>query len=158
MFVCFLSIFCRCFPWSSVEFSSIFCRCLLDFLSIFCPYSVRIQSVLWPMFTRTSTSPLCASRFVHSQAVPLVVSSHLLNIPLNVPRLTIILCNRSYKIIYISIIIPKVDLKKCLSVRCRFSDNVSSVFYRFSFYFLSMFDWFSFYFLSLYCPYYRSCS
>ena len=107
------------FPLVSVDFSSFCCQCLLSFLSIFCPYSFGTLSVLSRVFTGTSTSPLCASGFVHRQEIPLLVSSHLLNAPLIVSWLNVIVCNRACTVIYKSMLISKVDSEKCLFVFCR---------------------------------------
>ena len=132
----------------SVDFSSIFCRCLLGFLSIFCPYYVRIVS---HVFTGSCTSPLCAPGFVHPQVVPLIVSSHLSNIPLIVSWLNVIICNQACTVYHNTLIISKLDLEKHLSVCCRFSVDVCSVLCRYFVYLLSMVAWFSVNILSEFC-------
>ena len=63
-----------------------------------------------------------------TQAVPLIISSHLLNIPLIVSWMNVIICNRTCAVIHNTTIISKLDLNKCLSIFCRFSVNVLSVF------------------------------
>ena len=119
------------FAWFSVDELS-------DVLSVFCPYSVRIIA---RVFTGTSTRPLCAFGFFHPQVIPLLVSSHLLNVPFIVSWLNIIGCNSPCTVIYNTAIISELDLEKCLSVLCRFSVDVSTGFCRFCVILLSMYAW-----------------
>ena len=103
-----------------IDSSSILCGCLLVSLLIFFLCSVRVVSVSFHEFTGSSTSPLCASVFVHPQVVPLIVSSHLLNVRFIVSWLNIIICNRKCKVIDNTNTISKLHLEKLLSVFCRF--------------------------------------
>ena len=141
----------------SVDFSSIFRRCLLGFLSIFWPYCDLILIALSCVCIGTSTSPLCAPGFVHPQVVPLIVPSHLSNVPLIVAWLNKIVCNQVCTVFHNTLIISKLNLEKHLSVCCRFSVDVYSVFCRFFVYLLSMFAWFSVDILSVLCPYCLAC-
>ena len=97
-----------------VDVCLVLCRLFVYFLSMFARFnyrnSVRNQSVL----SRVFTSPLCESDFVHPQVVLLIVSSHLLKVPLIVSWLNIVICNRTCEVIYNAIIISKLDLEKLL--------------------------------------------
>ena len=141
------------FPRFCVDFSFIFCRRLLGCLSIFGPYSDRILCVWSHVIEETSTSPLCPSRFVHPQVVPLIVSSHLLNVALIISWLNLTICSRTHTVTHDSIIISKLDFKKCLSVSWRACVDVSSVLCRFLVYLLSMFAWLSVHIGSILGPY-----
>ena len=141
------------FPRFCVDFSFIFCRRLLGSLSIFGPYSVHIRTVWSHVVAGTSTSPLCPSRFVHPQVVPLIVSSHLLNVALIISWLNLTICSRTYTGTHDSIIISKLDFKKCLSVSWRACVDVSPVLYRILVYLLSMFAWLSVHIGSVFGPY-----
>ena len=142
MFVFFSVDLLKCVLGFLTTFRLFCCRCLLGFLSMFCPMfcpcSIRILVVLSRVFTGTSTRPLCAFGFFHPQVVPLLVSSHLLNVPFIVSWLNIISCNRACTVIHNTVIISKLDLEKCLSVLCRFSIDVSTGFCRFFVILLSM--------------------
>ena len=113
------------FPRFCVDFSFIFCRRLLGCLSIFGPYSDRILCVWSHVIEETSTSPLCPSRFIHPQVVPLIVSSHLLNVALIISWMNLTICSRTHTVTHDSIIISKLDFKKCLSVSWRACVDVS---------------------------------
>ena len=119
VFVDFLSMF----AWCCFESSSICCWYFLGLTikMVFFPYyrecspagspladSSDVCSILWWSFiyrlsmfvwfsvnvwSRVFTSPLCACGFVHPQAVPLIVSSHLLKVPLIVSWLNIVIYN-----------------------------------------------------------------
>ena len=121
----FLSMFASCCDGHSF----IACRCLLGFLSILY-YCARSQE--------PATSPICACGFVHPRVVPLIVSSHLWNVPFIVLRIKIIICNQPCTVLSNTIITSKLDLEKLLSVFCRFSVGVCSVLCRIILYFLSM--------------------
>ena len=131
----------------SVDICLVFCRFFVYFLSMFawvvCRYSVLLLSILSRVFTYTSRSPLCASGFVHRQVVPVIVSSHLLNVPLIVSWLNMVICNRTCTVIYDTIIISKLGLEKLLSAFGRFSVDICLSLCRFFVYYPSMFAWFS---------------
>ena len=146
-----------------VDISSILCRCLLGYMSILGPYSVRILLLFLRIITGISTSRLCASGVVHFLNVALIVS-----------WLNVIVCNWTYTVIYKSMLISKLDLEKCLSFFCRFaevfprfSNNFSSIFCGCLLGFLSIFRLFSvdaclvFFscsvrILFIFCSYYRA--
>ena len=145
-----LSVFCR----FSVDVCSVLCRFFVYFLSLFAWFSVDILSVLSRVFTGSSTSPLCASRFGHPQVVLLIVSSHLLNVPFIVSWRNIIICYRTCIVIRKTMVISKLDLEKLLSVFCRFQSMVARFFVDSSSIFCRlMFGW-----LSIFGPYYYVCS
>ena len=73
----------------------------MNFLSIFPRFDYRNSVRNLSVWSRVFTIPLCACGFVHPQALPLIVSSHLLNIPLIVSWLNIIICNRACTEIWI---------------------------------------------------------
>ena len=104
----------------SVSRSSTFCWYLLGFLPVSCPYSVRILSVLSRVFTGTSTSLHCASGFVHPKVIPLIVSSHLLDVPFIVSWMNVISCDRTCRGSYDTIINSIRDVENFLSVFYRF--------------------------------------
>ena len=135
--------------------SFIACRSLLGVLSILCPYyCARSQE--------PATNPLCACGFVHPRVVPLIVSSHLWNVPFIVLRIKIIICNQPCTVLSNTIITSKLDLEKLLSIFCRFSVDFLSMFARCHVESSSIFCrcmlWFSVNVLSIHCPYYRVCS
>ena len=140
-------------PPFCVDFSFLFCRRLLGCLSILGQYSVSILCVWLHIIATTSTSPLCPFRFVHPQVVPLIVSSHLLNVPPIISWLNITICSRTYTVIHDSIIISKLDFKKCLSVSWRPCVDVSSVLCRYFVYLLPMCAWLSDHIGSVFGPY-----
>ena len=144
------------FPLVSVDFASFCCRCMLGVLLIFCPYSFGTLSVLSRVFTGTNTRPLCASGFVHRQEIPLILSSHLLNVPLIVSWLNVIVCNRICTVIYKAMLISKVDSEKCLFVFCRCLLGFLSIFRLFSVDACLVFFSCSVRILFIFCSYYRA--
>ena len=132
-----------------IDSLSIFCRCLLVSLLILFLCSVRVVSVLLRVFTGSSTSPLCASGFIHPQVVPLIVSSHLLNVPLIVSWKNRIICNSKCTMIDNTIIISQLDLEKLLSVFCRFSVVFLSIIRHFSVDVCMFFWWYSVFVLAV---------
>ena len=126
--------------WFCIDSSSIFFRCLFVSLSRFLRYPVRILPVCSQLFTRSSISPLCASGFVHPQVVPLIVSSHFLNVPFIVSWLNIIIYNRTFTVIDNTNTISKLHLENLLSIFCRFSADSSSIFFPCLLGLLSIFD------------------
>ena len=141
-----------------VDVSSILCRCLLGYMSILGPYSVRILLLLLRIITGTSTSRICASGVVHPIMVPLIVSSHFLNVALIVSWLNLMICDRTCTVIYRTRIISNLDFENFLPVSCRSCVDVSSVLCRFFVYLVSMLAWFSVNIRSVFCAYHRACS
>ena len=158
---------------ASVSFLSIFCRCFLGFVSILHLFSVDVcLGCLWIFFSysvcimarvhRNQHKATLRLRIRPPQAVPLLVSSHLLNVPFIVSWLNVTVCNWMYTIIYKSMLMSKLDLEKCLSVFCRFSVDVSlgrlSSFRLFSVDVCLIFCRYSARILSVFNPYYDLCS
>ena len=115
LFVDVSSIFCRLF----VYFLSIFAWFSFDILSIFCPYCVRLiarvhRSQIKPALCLWIRQPTSGPTYC---IVPLILSG-----------LNVIIWNRTYTVIYNTIIMSKLDLEKCVFVFCRFCVDVSSVF------------------------------
>ena len=142
-----MSILLSMFAWFSVDFLLTF----VGFCFIFCQYSVHILPVLLRVFTGTSTSPLNVSGTVHAKVVPLIVSSHLLNVSHIVSWSSITIWNPTCTVIYHAMTFSKRDLENFLAdilflVRL-LSVDICLVFcpYRVRI-------------LFVFCPYYRACS
>ena len=153
------------FPRFCVDFWSICCRCLLGCLSILGPYSVHILCVSLCVITGTSTSLPCASGVVHPQVVPLIVLSHLLNVPLIISWMNLMICDRTCTVSYNTIFISKVDLKtfclfsiEFLQMLPSFRVDFSSIFCRCFLGFMSIFGPYSVRIRSSFCSYYCASS
>jgi len=117
-----------------VDFSSIWCQCLLEFLSIFGPYSVRIIARVH----RTQHKPALRLRIRPPQNGPTYCI-----VPLVVLQLNVMICDRTCAVIYNAVFISTLDFDRFLPVFCRSCVDLSSVLCRFFVSFLSTFAWLS---------------
>ena len=92
-----LSAFCQ----FSVDVCLVLCRIFVYLLSIFPRFNNRNSVCNLSVLSRVFTSGICACGFVHPQAVPLIVSYHLLKVPLIVSWRNVIICNRACTVIWI---------------------------------------------------------
>ena len=164
-------------------FSWIFCRCSLDFVSIVLLFSVDVCSVLCRFFVYFLSMFVCLSVNILAILCPYSVciiagvhrkqhkpAQRLRNrpptngptyciVPFLVSWLNIIFCNqKSTVLIYDTIIMSKVDLKKLLSVFCRHLLGFVSILRLFCADVCLCPCQYSFCVLSVFCLFYCACS